>query len=71
MTQDESRDPTGRDSARLQLLAHVYSAHVTHLTTGMRIGASPPAGPLTTASLTPLPTILTADSHILTAHPAS
>lgn len=27
------------ESARLRLLAHVYALRVTHLTTGMRIGA--------------------------------
>ncbi len=27
-----------QDEARLRLLAHVYSNHVAHFTTGMRIG---------------------------------
>lgn len=38
--QDESLGIAAQDAARMQLLAHLYSAHVTHLTTGMRIGAT-------------------------------
>lgn len=38
--QDESAGVSAQDAARMQLVAHLYSAHVTHLTTGMRIGAA-------------------------------
>lgn len=36
---DDETDEEAKEDARLRLLAHVYALHVTHLTTGMRIGA--------------------------------
>ena len=38
---DDETDEEAKEDARLRLLAHVYALHVTHLTTGMRIGALP------------------------------
>eukprot|EP00208_Stichococcus_sp_RCC1054_P004820 CAMPEP_0206143040 /NCGR_PEP_ID=MMETSP1473-20131121/19110_1 /ASSEMBLY_ACC=CAM_ASM_001109 /TAXON_ID=1461547 /ORGANISM="Stichococcus sp, Strain RCC1054" /LENGTH=389 /DNA_ID=CAMNT_0053538273 /DNA_START=273 /DNA_END=1443 /DNA_ORIENTATION=+ len=38
--QDGERADQARDAARMQLLAHVYSNYVAHLTTGTRIGAA-------------------------------
>lgn len=39
MAADEEAAESKREGARLRLLAHVYAVRVTHLTTGMRIGA--------------------------------
>jgi len=36
---DDETTEESKEDARLRLLAHVYALHVTHLTTGMRIGA--------------------------------
>ena len=36
---DDETNEEAKEDARLRLLAHVYALHVTHLTTGMRIGA--------------------------------
>ena len=35
---DDETTEESKEDARLRLLAHVYALHVTHLTTGMRIG---------------------------------